>query len=50
MTKYKITYCKNGDRLIKTVEAESRVEAKIRFYMSTLCDDIISIEEVKDNV
>lgn len=50
MKKYKITYLKNGNLLVTTIEAESKAQAQYLFFMTVPCDDIKKIEEVTDNV
>lgn len=47
MKKYKITYWNNGDILVKTVKAENERHAQHIFYMTTACDDIKTVEEIK---
>lgn len=48
--KYKVVYWNNGNRLVKNIEAPNIVAARYNFYMSTACDDIISVTEITDNV
>ena len=44
--KFKITYWLNGDIKVKEVYANSRYEAKMRFYLTEKFDDLVSIQEV----
>lgn len=47
MKKFKITYWNNGNILVKTVEAWNESEAIYRFYTTTACDDIKTVEEIE---
>lgn len=46
--KFKVIYWLNGNQCVKEIEASSKYEAKQRFYFTTVADDIIRIEEVKE--
>lgn len=46
MKKYKVIYWHNGNKKVDEIEASSKYNAKVRFYLSHPCDDIIRIEEV----
>jgi hypothetical protein len=46
--KYKITYWLCGNKRVATIEATSKYNAKVQFYLSKQADDIISIEEVTE--
>lgn len=50
MKTYKIVYWINGNKLVKKQKADNMRQAEMLFYVSTACDDIISIEEVTENV
>lgn len=50
MRKFKVVYWSNGRKKVAEIEAYSKYDAKTRFYASHSCDDIIRIEEVKDDV
>lgn len=46
--KYKVHYWRNGRKCVARISATSKENAKVKFYLSYLCDDIIKIEEVTD--
>ena len=46
--KFKVIYWLNGNQCVKEIEAASKYEAKMRFYLTQAADDIIRIEEVKE--
>ena len=48
--KYKITYVIRGDLKKITIEAPSANHAKIKMYLLHKCDDILSVEEITDDV
>lgn len=48
MKTYKITFWHNGNKKVLKIEANSKYNAKMRFYVANPCDDIISIEEVTE--
>ena len=50
MKKYKIKYWSNGNVKVITINAESLAAAKLELYTRYSCDDIITAEEVTDNV
>lgn len=50
MKKYKIKYWLDGNKYSTTIYATDSVEARLYMYLYIHCDDIISIEEVKENV
>lgn len=50
MKKYKIVYWHCGRKKVLTVKAASKYAAKVQFYVQHSADDIISIEEVTDDV
>lgn len=50
MKKYKILYQWGMNRLIVYVDAESKEQAEYLFYMQYGPNDILSIEEVTDEV
>lgn len=50
MKKYKVLYWSAGRKKKKEIEALSEREAKLHLYLFFQCDDIISIEEVSENV
>lgn len=50
MKKYKVKYLSGSDICIKYVLAESQAEALAKFYIYVSHTDIISIEEVVDEV
>ena len=50
MKKYKITYWLNGNIEVVETEAEDKLQASIYFNLLFPVDDIISIEEVAENV
>ena len=50
MKKYKITYWLNGNILTVDTEAQDELQARIYFNILFPNDDIISIEEVAENV
>ena len=50
MKKYKIKYQKGNDILITEIEVEENIKPAYAFYMSDPYADIISIEEVEDEV
>lgn len=50
MKKFKIKYWLDGNKHVTTIRAKDSVEARLYMYLYIHCDDIISIEEVKDNV
>lgn len=45
MKKYKIKYQKGNDILIDYIEADTKEQAQMRFYLIDVLRDIISIEE-----
>ena len=47
MKKYKITYWHCGNIKVLELQATSKYNAKIQFYVLHSADDIISVEEVK---
>ena len=47
MKTYKIVYWNNGNILVKKIDAKSKAEAEYLFYMTTACDDIKTISEIK---
>lgn len=48
MRKYKVFYWHNNERRVVEVEAHSKYNAKIRFYLNHPADDIINIVEVTE--
>jgi hypothetical protein len=48
MRKFKVYYWRNGNKMIEEIEAYSRYDAKVRFYLLHPADDIIRIEEVTE--
>ena len=48
--KFKITYWLNSNICVAYVEASSVNDALVVFYMNNRCDDVISIEEVEEDV
>lgn len=50
MKKYKIIYWLNGDLKVTKIEATSKYNAKMRFYLTEQADDIVRIEEVTEDV
>lgn len=51
MKTYKIVYWKNGNKFVTTLEgADDDLQARYFFEMCVPNDDIISIEEVTENV
>ena len=48
--KFKVIYWLNGNIKSVELEADSKYNAKMRFYFLHTADDIIRIEEVKENV
>lgn len=50
MKTWKIEYWHCGDYRVKKLKADSKYSAKLKFYVTNPRDDIIRIEEVKDNV
>lgn len=48
--KFKVIYWYCGQKRSVEVEAYSKYDAKRVFYMTHSADDIVRIEEVKDNV
>ncbi len=46
--KFKVKYWLDGDLHVTSIYAEDSVEARLYMYLYIHCDDIISIEEVKD--
>lgn len=50
LKKFKIIYWSNREVKKIVIESASLVHAKIKLYLLHKCDDIISIEEVKDDV
>ena len=50
MKKYKITYWLNGNKLVATTEAPDELQARYFFEMCVPNDDVISIEEVTEDV
>lgn len=50
MKTWKIVYWHCGDKKVKKLQAASKYAAKMQFYVSNPCDDIIRIEEVTDDV
>lgn len=46
--KFKVIYWLNGNQCEKEIIADSKYDAKMRFYLTTSADDIIRIEEVKE--
>jgi hypothetical protein len=46
MKKYKVHYWLNGNKRVTEIEASSKYNAKMKFYLTHPCDDIIMIEEV----
>ena len=47
---WKIVYWHGGNKRVMKLQAASKYDAKLRFYVQYPADDIISIEEVKDDV
>lgn len=50
MKKYKIKYQKGNDILVTEIKVEDGVNPQYAFYMGDPYADIISIEEVKEDV
>lgn len=50
MRTWKITYWHGGNKKVLKLQAHSKYDAKMRFYVQHSADDIIRIEEVKDDV
>ena len=50
MRTWKIVYWHNGNKRVEKVRAASKYAAKIKFYVEHSADDIISIEDVNDDV
>lgn len=50
MSKYKIVYLCNGNKQVCECEAETAEQARYSFEMCVSSDEIISIEEVTENV
>lgn len=50
LRKFKVIYWSNGKKSVQEIEAFSKYDAKRRFYTRYSADDIIRIEEVKDDV
>lgn len=50
MRTWKIVYWHCGNKRVTNVQAPSKYAAKVRFYVQHSADDIISIEEVTDDV
>lgn len=48
MRKFKVKYWHNGNKCVVEIDASSKYNAKIRFYLDHPTDDIISIEEVTE--
>lgn len=48
LKKFKITYWLDGNIKVAELEASSKYNAKMRFYLTHSCDDIISIQEVTE--
>lgn len=48
MKKFKIKYWLGGDIHVTSLYANDAVEARLYMYLYIQCDDIISIEEVKN--
>lgn len=44
--RYKITYWHCGNKKVLELQASSKYDAKLRFYVQYPADDIISIQEV----
>ena len=47
---WKIVYWHGGDKRVMKLQAASKYAAKVQFYVLHSADDIISIEEVTDDV
>lgn len=50
MKTWKIVYWHNGNKRVMKLQAASKYAAKVQFYVKHSADDIISIEEVTDDV
>ena len=50
MRTWKIIYWHNGNKRTMKLQAASKYAAKVQFYVLHSADDIISIEEVRDDV
>lgn len=50
MKTWKITFWSCGNKRVMKLQADSKYSAKLKFYVTNPRDDIIKIEEVKDNV
>ena len=48
MKKYKVYFWHNGNKEVEEIEAYSKYNAKVRFYLHHPADDIIKIEEVSE--
>lgn len=48
MRKFKVYYWHNGNKKVEEIEAYSKYNAKVRFYLTHPADDIIRIEEVTE--
>lgn len=49
LRKFKIVYWSNGMKKIVNIEACSKYEAKMKFYMNHPREDIVRIEEVTED-
>ena len=47
---WKIVYWHGGNKRVLKLQAASKYAAKVQFYVQHSADDIISIEEVKNDV
>ena len=50
MKTWKIVYWHGGNKRVVKLQAASKYAAKVQFYVHNPADDIISIEEVKNDV
>lgn len=50
MRTWKIVYWHCGNKRVLKLQAASKYAAKMRFYVENPADDIISIEDVTDDV
>lgn len=46
--RFKITYWHCGNKKVLELQASSKYDAKLRFYVENPADDIISIQEVTE--